>query len=491
MSSFEKIITYKYEEKIKNDHTTVTAIRLITVSDINDTLTEKCTRHSYRGRSDEAEGQLFILSNKLSELVRVFVIPAPDYFLPKAYIKDSVFVIENGGYPIYTKEVAPEHAERAFREWYREHFSPTVIHAMSNTWGDRNCRARVCDDFIRKEIDSAADLGLDVMQIDDGWQTGIPEHFDEDGNRVFEGDFWELKTAVFPNGMKPLAEYARERGVELGLWFAPHSRGAFEHFERDLGVIRKAYNDWSVRYFKLDMVSLPTKEHCERMKDLLDEIISMKGSSVELDVTADKRLGYLAPAPYGTIFVENRYTAWSNYYPHRTLRNEWMLSRYVPLSKLQFELLNPDLCHDLYPTDDPYRHELYDIDYLFASVMLSNPLFWMETQFLSEKSRAQLKGIIPLWKKYRKELTDADVYPIGDEPSGESVCGFVANGTDGVHVLVFREFTDKDTIRIKLPRAVSGAELIASKSGCSFDLVSGELTVTVSDVRSYAWIRLL
>ena len=126
--------------------------------------------------------------------------------------------------------------------------------------------------------------------------------------------------------MKPLAEYAREHGVELGLWFAPHSRGVFEHFDRDLSVLEKAYRDWSIRYFKLDMISLPTRPHCDKMIELLEKIKSFgEGVSTELDVTADRRLGYLASAPYGTIFVENRYTAWGNYYPYRTLRNIWML----------------------------------------------------------------------------------------------------------------------------------------------------------------------
>ena len=490
MSSFEKITAERYELKLKNDHVSFDAIRLITVSDVNDTLTEKRTLISYRGRSDPAFGQLFVLRDKLSDKVRVFIIPAPDCFLPRAYIADSTFVIENGSYPVYTKEVDPKDAERAFRDWYREHYSPLTLHAMSNTWGDRNCRSRVCDDFMRLEIDSARDLGLDIVQIDDGWQTGIPDVFDEDGCRLFEGDFWELKTSVFPNGMKAISDYASENGLMLGLWFAPHSRGEFEHFERDLAVLKKAYHEWCVRYFKLDMIDLPTNKHAEKMKALITEILALDGTSIELDVTAHKRLGYLAAAPFGTIFVENRYTAWGNYYPHRTLRNEWMLSRYIPLSKLQFELLNPDLYREMYSNSDPYRHELYDIDYLFVSVMLSNPLFWMESQFLSDKSRAELKSVIPLWKKYREKLTHADVSPIGEEPSGNSLTGFIAECDDSFHLLVFRENTDRDTLTVTLPEAPSGYEMIAAKSDATVSLVGNIVSVTQSKNRSYVWVRL-
>ena len=167
-----------------------------------------------------------------------------------------------------------------------------------------------------------------------------------------------------------------------------------------------------------------------------------------------------------------------------------MLSRYIPLSKLQFELLNPDLSVNMYPADDPYRHDLYDIDYLFVSVMLSNPLFWMESQFLSEKSRALLKAIIPTWKKYRKELTHADVRPIGEEPSGESLTGFIAETDTAIHLTAFREVTDRNTLTVKLPSAVRSYELIAAKSDTEIILNGDTVTVKMSSPRSYAWIKL-
>ena len=62
---------------------------------------------------------------------------------------------------------------------------------------------------------------------------------------------------------------------------------------------------------------------------------------LQQDITAEQRMGYLAAREYGTLFVENRYTDFGNYYPHRTLRNLWMLARYVPAQRMLFELLNP------------------------------------------------------------------------------------------------------------------------------------------------------
>ena len=475
---------------VKSEHATLRSITFVTNTDRHDDPVRECERSVYRDSCDELEGQIFILNDLAEDMSSVFILATPDCVVASAKIENKKLIIKTHGYPVSVGHCRTCEADALIREWYRMFYMPRTIHAMSNTWGDRNGRERVNDSFIRREIESGADLGLDVVQIDDGWQKGIPEIYDENGRRVFEGDFWQLKRDIFPNGIKPLSEYARERGVELGLWFAPHSREVYEHYERDISVLRLAYNDWGVRYFKLDMLSLPNVEHCYKTEDFLDEIFSFGNDvSVELDVTADKRLGFLASAPYGTIFVENRYTAWKNYYPHRTMRNLWLLSKYIPASKLQFELLNPELNKDKYGKADPFCPSVYDIDYLFASVMVSNPLFWMETQFLSETSRVKIKGIMDKWRKYREELTFADVTPIGQEPTGKSFSGFMADMGNAVHLVLFRESTDKEEYSFKIGTALKDIKPIHSNSDINYSINRDGITVKFGKIRSYAWIK--
>lgn len=476
---------------VKSEHITLRAIKLNASTDFHDTLVSETVKHLYRGKIEETEGQIFILDDILNEKTTVFIIPTPDSVMPSLKISEKTAEINTFGYPVSVGHAELFSGERLCRDWYKLHYRPKTLHAMSNTWGDRNGRSRVNDGFVRREIDSASELGLDAVQIDDGWQKGIPDKYDAEGLRVFEGDFWELKEDIFPYGIASLSDYARDRGIEMGLWFAPHSRGVFEHYKRDIGVLKKAYEEWKIRYFKLDMLQLESLSHSAAMLDFLDDILAFgDGVSVELDVTADKRLGYLLCAPYGTVFVENRYTAWANYYPHRTLRNLWSLSRFIPASKFQFELVNPELYTDAYSASDEFRPELYDIDYLFASVMLSNPLFWMETQFLSEKCRERLKAIIPTWKKHRDELASSDVYPIGEEPSGRALTGFFADSRAGAHLLVFREVTERDSFVFDLPREFSKAELVASNTEVDFSQDNGKITVKLGKMRSYAWISL-
>lgn len=52
-----------------------------------------------------------------------------------------------------------------------------------------------------------------------------------------------------------------------------------------------------------------------------------------MDVTAGRRNGYHFFNEYVSLFLENRYTDWVNYYPYCTLRNLWSLSRYLPAQK--------------------------------------------------------------------------------------------------------------------------------------------------------------
>ena len=491
MSKFERIDESPWLLPLLCDHITLRAVKLVSDTDHRDTLVEETVRETFLGKAEDVFGHIFIITDRLAKESTVIVIPAPDFVMPSAKIEKKTLHVDSCGYPIYKSTCAPADAERTVRDWYREQYTPATIHAMSNTWGDRNGRTRVCDEFIRREIESGADLCLDVVQIDDGWQKGVPPVWDETRTKIFEGDFWELKRDIFPNGMAVLSDYAHAHGVELGLWFAPHSRGPFEHFDRDISVLSTAYHDWHMKYFKLDMIHLPSRERCDKMLEFLDRVISFgEGTSVELDVTTDLRLGYLAPARYGTIFVENRYTAWGNYYPHRTLRNLWMLSRFLPPAKMQFELINPDLFTDVYAPDDVYSHVHYEIDYLFASVMLSNPLFWMETQFLSERSRALLKDIIPLWKEYRESFTHADVRPIGEEPSGASLTGFAAETEKELHLILFREVTDRTSFALDLGISTEKATVIKSKSPTTLTKNGTSLTVEFSEPRSYVWVKI-
>jgi alpha-galactosidase len=72
---------------------------------------------------------------------------------------------------------------------------------------------------MRNEMDHAAALGVELFVIDAGWYagTGVDGPFDFDSGL----GSWDPDPARFPNGLKPLTDYAHSLGLKFGLWVEP------------------------------------------------------------------------------------------------------------------------------------------------------------------------------------------------------------------------------------------------------------------------------
>ena len=62
--------------------------------------------------------------------------------------------------------------------------------------------------------DRVADLGVERFVLDDGWFKG------RRGDYAGLGD-WTVDDAVYPEGLGPLIEHVKAKGMEFGLWFEP------------------------------------------------------------------------------------------------------------------------------------------------------------------------------------------------------------------------------------------------------------------------------
>ena len=488
-----------YKEKtlltLTGEHWIVRNVKLRAFTDENDTLTEEGEAHLFQMNLEPRRGEIFFLEDPESQNAYVIVSETPDYQTAALTVKRGVVTVENGGNGLALGFCKVGECEALSRAYYRHARRCNELITMSNTWGDRNGFSRVCRDFVLREIDAAGEIGVDIVQIDDGWQTGSTADLtrrDAQGRREFLGDFWDLDLAKFPNGMKEMADSAAKDGIRVGMWFAPDSHDGFALLERDKAVLRKAYEEWGIRFFKLDMFWVLSDTDRDQFLELLREIYSFGDDvAVQLDVTRNARMNYLCGRQYGIVFVENRYTRSNNSFPHRILRNLWMLSHYLPSSKFQFELVNPDLYAECYREDDPFSPVHYDMDYLFASVMLSNPLFWMEMQFLSKGRRMELQPLMKVWKAHRKELATADVLPIGEKPSGRGFTGFyLSHNGKPTYLLLFREVTEADSAVISAPVRAANAEVLASNTEAEVQVEDGCVRVKLKKARSYAFIKL-
>jgi hypothetical protein len=213
---------------------------------------------------------------------------------------------------------------------------------------------------------------------------------------------------------------------------------------------------------------------------------------LNLDATAGRRGGYYYFNEYGNFFLENRYTDWGNYYPYWTLRNLWMLSRYMQPQGLQIEFLNKWRNQEKY-RKDRFAPINYSFDYLFAITMVAQPLAWMEMANLPQEAMASAKTI----KKYREIQSDLHkgvIFPIGNEPDGTGWCGFQSSQENRGYMLVFREDNENDSSTLST-RLLAGKSVVFTPvlgDGKAFEAKSGrngEISFHLPSPNSYALFK--
>ena len=490
--------------RLDSSHIQLTTVEMTDRTDHHDSLVHESVHEHYKTHA--ARGNMFLIDDYAGNrgLLIVKHSPCPDSAVRRApegdLCLDTNAHLRGCGYGAAYGVGDPNELFDLYKELYRLlGTSASANFIMSNTWGDRSRDKALKEDFVLRELDCAANLGVDIVQLDDGWQKGMSSNSvnaTEKDTGVFEGfwaydpDFWVLDPVKFPGGMDKILEKADSLGIEMGLWFAPDSADNFSNWQKDVEVIRTLTEKHGARYIKLDGVVLRSDECEKNYLEMLDTISRLDSGNLRfnLDITNDERLGYFCGIPYGTLFVENRYTDWKNYYPHRTMRNLWQLSRYLPASKFQFEVLNPRRNAHLYG-DDPLAPDRYDIDWCFASVMAANPLIWMEMQHLSDKDTEDLKKIIAVYRRHRDDMAKMTVSPIGELPNGVGWSGFLWKGENCGYITVFRGITEKESHTFDLPMRGMHYEVLCGNTDAEICENARGVSVTLSKKRGYTFVK--
>ncbi len=390
---------------------------------------------------------------------------------------------------------------RALQQWQRGcrpdvpgHTTPRLV---VNTWGDRSRDSRMNEAFVLREIDAAARLGADVVQLDDGWQRGTTSNsaWARQKGGVWQGfwaqdeRFWDVHPERFPRGLGPVVDHARERGVGLGLWFAPDSSDGFTNWQRDVDVLVAYHDTLGVEHVKIDGVKMISATARVNLMRFFESVLQRTGGRVvfDLDVTAETRPGYFGAPGVGPLFVENRYTDWHNWWPHHTLRNLWQLARWVDPLRLRMEFLNPARNAEHYDGDvlAPGR---WRPDALFATVMASNPLGWFEASNLPEGFIDSVAPLVETWKVHRQEMASGPIVPVGEAPDGFNITGFVFVGAHRQYALLFRQLhpdghAQLDVSDLELPETTFD---VLSGTG-RVDTRDGQLHVQIPDDLGYVF----
>ena len=504
-------------------HVNVDSFKLYDKTDYNDMLVEQSEASVYIFRNGKLsrDGNVFCINDYASKdsLMMIKHSPTESSALnrkgPDFTMQGSLYAtlygtgidfndIPDGKVPYYASAVGVAKTENIYEEMWRYNTAFCIddprgaLFTMSNTWGDRSQDMAVCESFMLKELDRAKEMGVDIIQIDDGWESGITANSRRKSGGVWEGfyaddsDFWKINTERFPNGLEPVLEKAKSLGIEVGLWFGPDSVNDFANYQKDIETLMHFYNTYGIRYFKLDGVKIRSKLCEMRFIEFMQELVNRTKGDMRfnLDVTAEDRFGYMYQSQFGSLFVENRYTDYPNYFPHNTFKNVWTLAQVIPTRRLQMELLNTRRNTEKYE-GILFAPNTYSPDYLFATVMVANPLFWMEMSNLQDDDAKTLAKISAIYKDYKKELFNSRVVPIGNRPNGASFSGYCCLDSNSTHLILFREAAKGDTFTFDLPKDISGlvGETIYQNNDANYSIDNNKITVNFSAERSFIWLR--
>jgi alpha-galactosidase len=370
---------------------------------------------------------------------------------------------------------------------------------LTNTWGDRNRDAHLSTAFLSAEIEAAARLGAEVVQLDDGWQKGMSANSHRaagrgawDGFWAADPNFWDVNPQRFPNGLDHLIELAANRGLKTGLWFAPDSSNEASNWRRDADALLRLHR-LGIEFFKIDALKITTAASEANFRQLFETVHRESRGliSFDFDITAERRFGYFDLMESGRLFVENRYTDWGNYWPHHTLRTAWQLSHWIDPVRLRLEWLNHGRNADKYK-GDPLAPSRYRPDALFATTMIGSPLGWFENQNLPPGYFDEAAPLIATWKRHRQALQRGTVLPVGQAPDGLVWTGFISIRADktGGYALLFRELNPDPKFQQVVPLVEArNAKTEILGGGGEATLEKGVLTVTVPEKLRFIWLK--
>ena len=498
------------------EHLRLTQVTLLDQTDIHNQLVfEKSWLLPHRNEGAlRLDGNLFIAENTLTHAGLVFLKLAP---LPHARPIKSAWDLEvfnrgrgvqltlvgNGvepdGGPAYQSIVLAytngfagrTEALQTFQRQLRTYLPDRDGKFLSNTWGDRSRDLRINQDFMRREIAAGAKLGVDIIQIDDGWQTGRTANSAK-GSGVWTGywaqnpNFWVPDSTRFADGISALVKQAAASKLYFGLWFGPDSSNDFSNWQRDADLLLSLHRNDGIDYFKIDGVKAVTKPGERNLRRLFDRVLQGSNGRVafDLDVTAETRPGYFGMPDVGPIFVENRYTDFHGYFPHQTLRNLWQLAAYVDPQRLRMEVLNNARNPKLYD-GDPLAPSAYQPDHLFATVMFANPLGWFEMSNLPPAYAASMSKLVATWKQHREALFQSTILPIGEAPDGTNWTGFSTFGKAN-YLLLFRGVGAPETWSTELKG--KSATILAGTGAVKLN--GGSATITIPKAPGFVWAEI-
>lgn len=326
---------------------------------------------------------------------------------------------------------------------------------LSNTWGPAGPGGMKFaeEKHVLKEIAEGGKLGLDVVQIDDGWQQGGGSS----GAKNFK--------PKYANGWADITAAAKLAGVRLGLWVAIRNA--------DPKDLRQNLDDLGFVTWKADFDHLASRSDYENRTGTYRDVMRHAPGMTQFSLCPEyeaPRYGWYFAREYGSIFFQNVQDAVPQHLamvPFQVLRQHWWMARYFPANKLQVMLQNPKRLKPAISDAAQHSHA-----YTFAMGIPFVPCLFQATSFLDPAGKAELTEMIRLYKTCREDVFTSTTYPIGDEPCNAAWTGFqmVSSTRPGGHLLLFRELHNAEATRAVPLKFLAGQTLSVT------DVITGAQT---------------
>lgn len=359
-------------------------------------------------------------------------------------------------------------------------FAERDLFLLSNTWGPANPGGAqfTGEDFLLKEIPALSKLGIEVMQIDDGWQKsgGGPDA------RIF--------TPKYQNGWKNLKREAGRFGLKFGLWVTA-KYSTVEELENNIDEL--GFISW-----KVDFDQLVNRADYEARIAKYREVMKHAWMKTQFSLCPeydDPRYGWYYCKEYGSIYFQNiqeSLPAHLTMVPYQVLRQHWLMSKYFNSNKLQVMLQNPKRANPDRSDAPQHSHS-----YCFAMGVPFIPCFFQSAQYLDNQGQEELKNFIGMYKKHRGAIFNSYTFPIGDKPDNQSWSGFQMineSDQDANYLLLFRELHNTQVINNIPLKLISGktirfTDIESGKSWTRTASADGSVNFEIKDPGSYLFLQ--
>ena len=369
--------------------------------------------------------------------------------------------------------------KRLCRGVYRDKVRPVLLNSWEAFYFDVNEEA--CLSLAAQ----AADLGIELFVVDDGWFVK------RNTDHAALGD-WREDKKKFPGGIDNLARKIREMGMAFGIWFEP------EMVSPDSDLYR-AHPDWIIRSSRYSPVlsrnqyvlDLSNPEVCDYIFESVADILKRTGAAyVKWDMNrhiTDLGSFYLAgtsqrelshrymlglyrvldrlTSEFPNVLFEGcssgggRYDAGMLYYMPQT----WTSDNTDAVCRLKIQygtsILFPPITMGAHVSDVPNHQvgRLTPLSTRFAVAMSGNLGYELDLRVMEEQEKEEVKEQIRFYKKIREAVQFGSFYRLENPQDGnEAAWNFVSKDGETVVYCYFRILSHP--LSISLPVRLKGLE---------------------------------